>query len=1270
MPTYDAGDARLRIVPDAREFRAKLEADLKRIQATYAVNVTANTAQATADIRRFRDVEQRNDLRMGVDVALAQAQADLARFRALQQADGITIPVDVDGHSLQRARQQVSSAFAGIGGDLFSAVKWNTGAGAIALLPTMATGVAGLTSALQELSQAGLVLPGIMAAAGASLGTVLLGTSGLKDAFKELGKQDGSQKQLDKLNALLADLSPNAREFVTAVAEIKPAFDDLQNTVQDNLFAGIGDQLQTLANQDLPNFKAGLGGIATALNHNLGEVMRVLGTDSSRGLLDRILGNTSDAQERFTAAIEPMLNGLGTLAAGSTDVLPRLADGFGKATDRFNAFITEADQDGRLDTWINDGIDGLTHLGNTFINLGKSLNAITTAMGGGDGLLSMLETGSERLQAFLNSAQGQDMLRNLFERGREELDKWLPLLETLPGLLGGVLNASSAWMDVILPPLTQVSQLLAEHPGLVQAVATAFLAWKSIQGIASVVAGLQSITTLLGTGIPAASVLATASVGGLAAALAAAAAPIAGLLWLNNKVRHDWVTDGTPSSERAFQLSHGGELQPGDIWKSPSNGTLGDVLGAPPPPAPKGPVFGPAVPGGSTVLPPLTPRDTAGLLGGSFGTGGATRSGRGNGPTGGWLSELHSDEWVVNARGRANLGDDFLTGANAGQIPGFKDGGTFDEWGNPVTRGRLPGPVAPNPSSGGGLGSVLGGALGGMSGLLGGAAAGGGKAGGDGPQDFAHQWFPWLSGFEKTGDPFANAPDKLRPQNIAYEFGQTLLGGVLGGLGLDNSILSPTNPYNKAIQSTAGFYSNKFGAGATGGAAALSDADVTSMLTGAGLNPDQIKAVITSRDQTAQRDAMTSKLEGLGLSSSDVQAAMKALGGNGKAPAANYAGGSDDLHTIVYEAFKSAGFDDSQWPALVNLINHESNWNPKAQNPSGAYGIAQFMPYTWATVGGKKTSSAAEQARLMMIYIKGRYGDPTQAWAQYYNHAGGEGSYAVGGFTPGSESTPLPSILHGGEFVQRARAVSKYGVPFMTALNKGLIDPAELPHFAVGGLAGDVSRGVVQPPSPDESKVTPLGALNPQPAGPGKQLQALRPPAGTAPNAPPQPHLAGGEAPGPAPAPSQQKDKQKPFNAPLVAAAPSSTDHELPALKKAVTSTASTLGSLVQSAAGASPMPGAGQAGAMAAGLIKQGGKIVNDVINIPSSFLVGNITPGTQDSAYGTTLTSPMRQPSNSPTRVTNYGGIYGHDMNQVIQELDIRDAQDNQAALAAHPR
>lgn len=76
------------------------------------------------------------------------------------------------------------------------------------------------------------------------------------------------------------------------------------------------------------------------------------------------------------------------------------------------------------------------------------------------------------------------------------------------------------------------------------------------------------------------------------------------------------------------------------------------------------------------------------------------------------------------------------------------------------------------------------------------------------------------------------------------------------------------------------------------------------------------------------------------------------------------------------------GWTGAQWTALDQLWTRESGWNNTAQNPtSTAYGIAQFLDSTWATVGGSKTSDPTLQIQYGLAYIRQRYGSPTAAWA-------------------------------------------------------------------------------------------------------------------------------------------------------------------------------------------------------------------------------------------------------------------------------------------------
>ncbi|CPZ49743.1 Uncharacterised protein [Mycobacteroides abscessus] len=142
MTEYSAGEAKLRVVPDASEFKGKLEADMRKIRAEFTVNVNAATAQARADIERFRDTQERNNIRVGVDASLGQAQADMRRFRTEQEANRLTVRVDADTRSARREIEDLRRSVTH--GSLGSALAWNVGAAGLALLPSAATGLVSL----------------------------------------------------------------------------------------------------------------------------------------------------------------------------------------------------------------------------------------------------------------------------------------------------------------------------------------------------------------------------------------------------------------------------------------------------------------------------------------------------------------------------------------------------------------------------------------------------------------------------------------------------------------------------------------------------------------------------------------------------------------------------------------------------------------------------------------------------------------------------------------------------------------------------------------------------------------------------------------------------------------------------------------------------------------------------------------------------------------------------------------------------------------------
>jgi len=129
----------------------------------------------------------------------------------------------------------------------------------------------------------------------------------------------------------------------------------------------------------------------------------------------------------------------------------------------------------------------------------------------------------------------------------------------------------------------------------------------------------------------------------------------------------------------------------------------------------------------------------------------------------------------------------------------------------------------------------------------------------------------------------------------------------------------------------------------------------------------------------------------------------------GSAPAASYSGGNQGVYDAVYAQFKAAGYSDDQWGSLVEIINHESGWNPTISNPSsGAFGLFQFLGHENDVYGqlGGYSGDAAKEAVAGLQYIKDRYGSPAAAWQFWQAHNWYKDGGPVNPILPGQPVQP------------------------------------------------------------------------------------------------------------------------------------------------------------------------------------------------------------------------------------------------------------------------
>lgn len=950
MPEYNAGDAKLRIIPDASNFKKDLEARLRSVQADFAVKIELGLAQARADLQRFRQEEQRNAVEQRVSVQTIQASGQLAAWRAAQERNAVNIPVNVDSSQLRQANQalngvngltgQAASGFAKMSGEIGKAVgalgQIGSTVGITALvanIPAAVTAVVSLTSAIQQLSGAALVIPGAIASAGASIGTLAIGLSGISDAYSaitaaseesgtgqadraraassatqslrnavvdearaqedvararrdarqelqdlnlelrggqisvkqaandaakarrdlakggfkdaldyndavlrvessdqrwaeaisrnnELGEKaneartkgiEGSDRVVaaneaatratqartnaqdaltqatsatssaqDKATAAMAKLSPQAQEFVNTLIGLKPRWEDLRKTVSGNLLEGAGGSLTAFVDKVLPNIEGGMGRIATAWNQNINQLLTSLGSDDSQGLLDRILGNTAEAQTRFSGAIDPLVRGIGTLTAAGTDAMPRLADAVGNVAERFATFIEAADSDGRLDKWIDEGLDGFTNLGNILLNIGKSIGSIHGALGGD--LLGSLERLTGKWADFLASTEGQNKLREFFAEGKREIDEMRPIIANLIQILPQIWQGAQSALQTVLPFLNLFTKALADSPALVTGVVTAFAAWRTIDGVSKLVTALTTINKLLGTDIPASATKGAAATGPPMANLAKAILPVAALVY--GPQIQDWINQNVPGANLGSQIPTPGNLLIDGSrivqGQKPVNPVLQEAVGPTAQEQAQQKRDAALARARAEGRPTPAGDDLASVYGvPGFADGGSSKAG---------LAVLHDGEFVLSNRAN-KYPMAFKQALNRGAIdpsslPHYDGGGPY-----PKKPGDDLGPAGPNPTAGG-IPAFFGHLQSGLSGI---------KA----------PWTTDIGGTPPMGPP-SQAPGFTwsNPPTVPGQNPNFAPGGLLGGQGpgLGGPAGSPigTPPFTPAIAPIAG----------------------------------------------------------------------------------------------------------------------------------------------------------------------------------------------------------------------------------------------------------------------------------------------------------------------------------------------------------------------------------------------------------------------------------------------------------------------------------
>jgi phage-related protein len=386
-------------------------------------------------------------------------------FRQLAQS---MTELNAKSEGLDRTSKSLTTAIrtvGSVGALAFGSLAGQAGVGALVAVGGAAAVAAGSL----------LLLPAAAVAVAAPLATFQLGMIGVNDAFKALN--DG---KMDKFEEALAKMAPSAAATFREVAAMKPAFDDLRQSIQQNMFEGLAQYVRPLGELYFPMLRHELGLFADIINGAATEVAMFLAQGRTVGDIATILGNVRSAFGELEQAAAPIVSILIDIGVVGSTFIPGLSSGFTDLANRTAEWVARARETGILRDIMSQGLSVVGQLGTILGNLAIILfQVFRIGSESGGGFLNTLVQVTTGVREFVTSAEGMQVLRDAFSAVGAAVGAILPLVQVAASIVLGTLVPAFAQFALILAPIahelllslrTSFSQLAPLVPALAGAV--------------------------------------------------------------------------------------------------------------------------------------------------------------------------------------------------------------------------------------------------------------------------------------------------------------------------------------------------------------------------------------------------------------------------------------------------------------------------------------------------------------------------------------------------------------------------------------------------------------------------------------------------------------------------------------------------------------------------------------------------------------------------------------------------------------------------------
>lgn len=273
-------------------------------------------------------------------------------------------------------------------------------------------------------SQSLALLPAAGVAAAAGIGTLVIGLRGFGDALGGMGDPK-------KFAEALYLLSPNAQQAALSIKQLVDGpLGDLKRATQDALFADVGVTIQKLTGALGPAIQRMTTSIATSFNQMFTGISFDMMTPDMQARFGTITTNISAMFDRMVPAITAFNSAFMKIAETGSGFLPQIADALANVMNKFDAFITRAQNDGSLQNFMSKGIDSIAAISKFLLDFGQDIYEVF---------------GNKSPEEFIAALDSlRRMVSGLFEVFRAlstALDTLAPAFNVITDAVGGVDNA-------------------------------------------------------------------------------------------------------------------------------------------------------------------------------------------------------------------------------------------------------------------------------------------------------------------------------------------------------------------------------------------------------------------------------------------------------------------------------------------------------------------------------------------------------------------------------------------------------------------------------------------------------------------------------------------------------------------------------------------------------------------------------------------------------------------------------------------------------------